>query len=281
MTAEEIQAAASTEAGDYFDSSEFEIRSRFEQRHFWHAHRREVLASELHAYLGREAAQVPLVEYGCGIGTVSTHLNQSGLHVDYSDIFPNALELAQQRARERLGEEVASQRRFEPRDITQPMEPSGHRGALLLDVIEHLPDDVGALKNVRGSLSDEPSSFVLVTVPAFNFLWSPWDDIEKHKRRYTRASLRAAVEAAGFRVERLTFFFAPLFPAALMVKGLRFLRSTLERGDGDVALDEMAEAKDLGPINGLVKTVLGLEKPIVRGGLAPLGTSLLCIAKKG
>ncbi|MEL6183946.1 MAG: methyltransferase domain-containing protein, partial [Myxococcota bacterium] len=157
----------------YFDPNEFAVRDDgLEERHYWHIHRKRVLAHELGTYLGEDRTTARLIELGCGIGTTTTHLNAEGFHVDYSDVFPRALELAEKNARRRLGP-AAETREFRARDVTQPLEALAHRGVLLLDVIEHLPDDVAALTHVREALGDGEDRFVLVTVPAFQFLWSP------------------------------------------------------------------------------------------------------------
>lgn len=264
----------------YFDPNEFAVRDDgFEERHYWHIHRKRVLAAELSAYLGSERSSARLIELGCGIGTTTTHLNAEGFRVDYSDVFPRALEIAEKNARRRLGL-AAESREFRARDITQPLDPLPHRGALLLDVIEHLPDDVAALEHVRRALGNGGDRFVLVTVPAFQFLWSPWDDIEKHKRRYTRASLTESLETAGFRVERMTFFFSSLFWAALAVKAGRVVRDRWRGGASDYRLEELTEAGFTAPrLNDVMVRVLGLERPILHRSGLPLGTSLLALAR--
>lgn len=270
--------AEGSEADSYFDPAEYAIRARLEDHHFWHAHRREVLEAELRRLIGGAAESTPIIELGCGIGTVATHLNGAGFRVDYSEIHAVGLELARRRAEARIGPDL--DRRFEPRDITRPLEPLTQSGVLLLDVIEHLPDDVGALRNVRAALPDGKDAFVVVTVPAFNFLWSPWDDMEKHKRRYNPRSLERALETAGFRVERKKFFFLPLFAPALLVKIGRSLKARFTGPSDRIPdIDEMVEFRDRGLVNSLLTQALSLEKPLVRMGGAPVGTSLLAIAR--
>ncbi len=254
-------------ADQYFDGGEFDARVDIEERHFWHVHRRETLRREL----DRFPRPSRWVEFGCGIGTVSTYLNQHGHAVDYADIHRRALEHASERADAALG--AGHGRRFLIADITRPLPKLGHGGALLLDVLEHLPDDLGALENVKASL--DPGALIVVTVPAFSSLWSPWDEIERHKRRYTPNEVRSLLERAGLRVERLTCFFGPLFFAALAVKGLRAARGARPAAP----ISEMAEARDLGPIDRLVRGVLALERPILRWGQLPIGTSVLAVGR--
>ena len=275
-----IDSEQVSHASDFFDGSEFEARASLEGRHFWHVHRREVLYRELQRYLaGQHGDTCHMIEFGCGIGTVATYLNDSGFHVDYSDIYGEALEIAQRRAAERGN--WSDNRRYLRADITHPIPASlNYDGVLLLDVIEHLPDDEGALRNVRAALSSDANAFVLVTVPAYEFLWSPWDDMEKHKRRYTFDSLRRVLATSGYEVERMTHVFGALFFAALGVKGMRWMRKQIFGASAPENIANMAEIRDLGVVNDAVRTVLSLEQPVLQYGQLPLGTSILAIARR-
>lgn len=84
----------------------------------------------------------------------------------------------------------------------------------MLDVIEHIADDVAALTSVRTSMP--PSSVLVVTVPAHPWLFSVWDTALGHHRRYTRRSLRAVLHAAGFDVVELSSIFPELLPIAVL-----------------------------------------------------------------
>jgi SAM-dependent methyltransferase len=264
---------------DYFDSSEFSLRATIEDTHYWHVHRRAVLLDALRGFAPPEAAG-RLLEIGCGIGTVTTYLNEHGYTVDYGDFFPNAVGIAKERATARLGEKVASERRFLQVDATKPLPFKDYQGVFLLDVIEHLPDDMLVLENVRRMLDHAPGAFVFVTVPAFQFLWSPWDDVEKHKRRYTKKQLESLLDRAGFEVARSTYFFTPLFFAAAGVKGLRAVRSAIARGPEAGHIRDLAESKNVDSLNKLVTFVHGPERRWLGARRAlPFGTSLLAIAR--
>ena len=70
-----------------------------------------------------------------------------------------------------------------------------------LDVLEHLDNDRAVLSEFHRLCTDD--GFLLVTVPAFRFLWGPQDKISHHRRRYTAKDLGSRVEASGFSVVRL------------------------------------------------------------------------------
>ncbi len=265
-----------------FDPSEFKQRVALERRHYWHLHRKQVLLEALQRVNGVRAAADPrgasrLVEVGCGIGTVATHLNLWGYQVDYAELHREGLKLAQAAAEEQLGA-AAQARRFFEFDVQSAELPSGYDGALMFDVLEHLPDDVRALSHLRAGLSGA-DSFVLLTVPAFQLLWSPWDEVEHHQRRYTRAQLTSVARAAGFQLEHATYFFAPLFFAALAVKGLRKARGALLGAPPPASMPELLEARELPLVNQAALRVLQPERRWLRRRGLPLGTSLLALLR--
>jgi SAM-dependent methyltransferase len=223
----------------YFEPEDVATLAAFEGRHYWHLARRKVVLDAL-PRVGRNAR---LLDIGCGPGTTTTFFNGHRHTVDYADVHPEALSLARALAIHELGSEPASRLRFLQLDICRDPVPSGYAGVLLLDVIEHLPDDVSALRNVRSGLT--VGDHLVVTVPAFPRLWSRFDEIARHKRRYTLATALAAVEAAGFDVEHATYFFAPLYIASSVVRFGRELRNKLPRS---------WRAHDNGSLEGLMET---------------------------
>lgn len=87
-----------------------------------------------------------------------------------------------------------------------------------MDVIEHLDDDLESLKQWLGLL--KPGGSVLISVPAFSWLWSRHDVALGHKRRYTKASLERLVQSAGLEIESLTYAFGFLVPPAYLMRKL-------------------------------------------------------------
>lgn len=261
-----------------FDPAEFAIRAGFEATHYWHVHRREVILREVTA-MARPGAH--LADVGCGIGTVATHLAAHGFRVDYLDVFEEALAIAAAGARARLGQGAAGLR-FLRADATRPLPVSQLDGVLLLDVIEHLDDDREALHHARDALSSRPGAFVLCTVPAFPFLWSPWDETEHHRRRYVRASLERALREAGLEPLRTTYFFAPLFFAALTVKALRAARGALPSAPTPPrGIRDLVESTSHPALDRCMLALTRPERAWLPGRRLPFGTSLLAVARKG
>jgi SAM-dependent methyltransferase len=163
-----------------------------------------------------------------------------------------------------------------------PFGPAFHLVGLF-DVLEHLDDDVGVLRDLRRLLA--AGGRLLLTVPADPALWSYFDEASHHRRRYTPATLRAALAAAGFRVDYLTPFMAALYP--LVWLGRRWQgRQKVERGappdpDENFRL-AMREVRVVPGVNGLLTTVLAAEAGLVaRRRVLPFGTSIAVVARPG
>ena len=139
---------------------------------------------------------------------------------------------------------------------------------LFLDVIEHLDDPVAALVLARSLLA--PQGAVLVTVPALPWLWTSHDDLNHHRRRYTRATLAADFAAAGLELERMRYLFHSLVPAKLAVRVIERVRRSRP------APPRVPPA----PFNAIAGMVAAAEMfllaPVSR--LLP-GTSLLAVAR--
>ena len=93
------------------------------------------------------------------------------------------------------------------RQVSEPDQPL----VLMMDVLEHVDDDVGLLREYSRHLTADGR--VLITVPAFRFLWSGHDDFLEHRRRYTRGMVARMVQAAGLEIVRNRYFYGMLFPA--------------------------------------------------------------------
>jgi SAM-dependent methyltransferase len=88
----------------------------------------------------------------------------------------------------------------------------------LFDVLEHIQDDVNALRSIRSLLKSRGK--LLLTVPAYQWLWNAHDHQLHHVRRYTASTLKRCFEAGGLRATKLTYFNACLFPLAAVARGL-------------------------------------------------------------
>jgi SAM-dependent methyltransferase len=132
-----------------------------------------------------------VLDAGAGQGTFSVRLARLGFEVTSTDDSPAAVEVLRRRA---SGEVVEA-------DVTTlPFAAERFDAAVLAEVLEHVPDDRGALAEVARVL--RPGGVLAVSVPANPALFGPSDRWAGHVRRYTRTALLEACQAAGFSVHR-------------------------------------------------------------------------------
>ena len=87
---------------------------------------------------------------------------------------------------------------------------------LMMDVLEHVPDDVALIKEYTDSMP--AGGKLLITVPAFQFMWSGHDVFLEHYRRYTIEMMEKAIVEAGLEPINSKYFFGSLFPAVAAVR---------------------------------------------------------------
>jgi SAM-dependent methyltransferase len=237
---------------------DFELQThRAEDRHWWYAGRRRVLDVVLRGLALPPAAR--LLDAGCGSGRNMVDLQEFG-HVTGIELSPPSVQAA--RARE-VGEVV------EGSVLEMPFEDASFQLAVSLDVIEHLEDDVGALRELRRVVA--PGGRLLVTVPAYQWLWSRHDVVNHHHRRYSRGSLVGAAEAAGWQAQRTTHFNAFLLPLAVGMRALEPLDRRQHGGSLDLWIPP-------GPLNWGLQQPLNFESRLIGRGLRiPAGLSLLAL----
>jgi len=225
--------------------------------HWWYRARRDILADYLRRF-GDLPAQARILEIGCGTGHNLPMLAQFG-HVDAIEIDPAARAIAA----ERLGRPIG--------DAPLPALPGVPRRAYdlvaVLDVVEHIEDDVAALAAMKSLL--KPGGKILIAVPAHQWMWSAHDVVNHHHRRYSKATLKTAIERAGLKPDKLGYFNTLLFPLAAAA---RIAGRMTGRDDSD----DSPPAK---PLNTMFEAIFRLERHLVGRLPMPPGVSLVTLAK--
>ena len=225
-------------------------------QHWYFRGRLAVIQGALRRVLPRRPLR--LVDVGCGTGAVLRGLAEFGEAVG---IEANETLLAVARA---AG--LDARKGALPDDL--PIAAGWADVVLLLDVIEHLDDDGAALHAARRLLT--AGGVLVVTVPAYPWLWSGHDVALGHRRRYVAPNLRRLVEGAGYGVERLTYFNTVLFPAVAATRFGKRLRG-----------DESHDLQRPGPVlNRLLERLFALERHLVPALALPFGTSLMIVARR-
>jgi SAM-dependent methyltransferase len=229
-----------------------------EDRHWWYRGRRTVLDGVIARFGLPKPARI--LDAGCGSGRNMVELGHLGA---VTGIELSATSVALARARD-VGEVIAGS------VLEMPFADDSFDLAVSLDVIEHLEDDLAALRELRRAVA--PGGVLLVTVPAYQWLWSGHDVINHHHRRYTRRSLQRVAEQAGWTQLRTTYFNSLLLPAAI---ALRVLDRVNRAKTTESSLDLWVPPE---PLNWLLERPLALEAALIaRGGHIPAGLSLLAV----
>jgi SAM-dependent methyltransferase len=138
----------------------------------------------------------------------------------------------------------------------------------LLDVLEHVEDDVGSLKAVAAKA--KAGGYILITVPAHPWLWSAHDVVHHHKRRYTRRTLKRTIAEAGLSLASIGAFNMLLLPAALAQRAAK-------RMLGDRSADDRMPSAQL---NSLLTWIFTIERHFAGRVPMPIGLSLFAVVRK-
>lgn len=202
-----------------------------------------------------------LLDVGCGTGLNCLMLSEFG-SVKGTDRSEQALEFGRRRGIADLTQSDAEHLQF----------PDSTFDVLTaLDVLEHVDDDLKALSEMYRVM--KPGAWLIITVPAYGFLWSEHDEALHHRRRYTAHELRNKITNAGFTVERSSYFITTLFFPILLFRIVHNLtKKSLRAKTSHVILPKWA--------NSLLVRILDLERLYLRWSNLPFGVSLICTAQK-
>lgn len=233
-----------------------------EDSHWWFVARRRIVCSLLTPLLPPSRPRI--LDVGCGMGSTLKALEDLGEAVG-ADISEEAL---------------AACRRRGCRDVRLigeqglPFAEGEFDAVLSLDVLEHIEDDRGALAEYLRVT--KPGGILLLTVPAYRWLWSAHDDINHHRRRYLRRPLADLLLGAGWKIERLSYFCSYLFP---LVASVRIMTRTLSRVFR--FRERGMEFKIPGAaVNRACAAIFAAEAAWLRRRDFPFGSSLLAVCRR-
>lgn len=236
---------------------------QLEDRHWWFLGRRRIVRSIIEGI--RPGQNLEILDVGCGTGGNLPMLAEFGV-VTGSEFDPEAAAIAAERG---VAEIVRS-----GLPAQMPFADGQFQLVTLLDVLEHIEEDQASLETLVKLL--QPGGHLVVTVPAFEFLWGQHDIEHHHRRRYRAAQLRLGLEASGLQVQWLSYYNSLLFPLVALVRLLR--RVMPAHGEDSGAGRELA----LPPaaINRLLERLFASERHWLGRRYVPFGVSLIAVAQK-
>lgn len=238
-------------------SNELHAMLSNDEEHWWYRGRRRVLRAELDRL--PLPAHPRLLDAGCGSGRTLDELAEYG-EVSGIDVSAEAVFSAQARGHDDV--------HLAPVEAI-PFPDDTFDVVTCLDVIEHTPDDRATLREL-GRVT-RPGGLAIVTVPAYQVLWSSHDVANLHYRRYDKRSLRTAARAAGWDVVDQTYFNGLLLAPAAIVR-----LASKRRAPGHSDLDVTPSV-----LNGVLELPMRLESRfLAAGSRLPAGLSLLAVLRR-
>jgi SAM-dependent methyltransferase len=239
------------------DKRELHAILEMDEHHWWYRGRRAIVRSELERLPLPDRASI--LDAGCGSGRMLQELVDFGA-VSGIELDPDAMGMAASRG---VGE--VRQGRLEQ----LPWSDGAFDLITCLDVVEHTPDDRVTLAELRRVA--RPGGWLLLTVPAYQALWSAHDLANHHYRRYGRRSLRAAALDAGWHLHRMTSFNGLLLAPAAVVRLAQRRRNPDSGYSSELRLGSHA-------LNALLELPMRAEaRWLSSGRTLPAGLSLLAI----
>ena len=237
----------------------FEIMQQLESHHWWFVARRKIISKAINCLVLPENTRI--LEAECGNGDNLTLLSNFG---DVTAFEKNA-DAFQRAKSKKIGHVYKGEL---PGNLPDNIK-SDFDLVVLLDVLEHIDDDSGSLSVVRSLMSN--NGVILITVPAFQWLWSEHDVVHHHRRRYSKENLKEKLDLCGFKVKYISYFNTLLFPFALAER----IKQRIFPPHGTEVL-KLPNRK----INYLLEKIFSMEVNFINKISLPFGLSLLVVAEK-
>jgi SAM-dependent methyltransferase len=269
----DLRESTPESAHESYDPEFFAKLATIESKHFWFRTRNRVIATIVKQLTKNLVNGYRVLEVGCGTGNVLRALQHAcprGTVVGM-DLYAQGLAFARKQTSCPLVQGDLEQPGFGVRfDVI---------GAF--DVVEHLSDDLQVFRSIHSLL--KPGGVLVLTVPAHQSLWSYFDEVSHHCRRYEPAELRQKLNETGYEIEFLSYFMASIYPMLWFVRKIRPFGNR-SRNSTAVETDRKRTLKELRIVpflNGLLTFVLMQEARLIRARcVLPFGSSLIVAARR-
>jgi SAM-dependent methyltransferase len=241
---------------------QFQDMDCMEETHFWFKARREIIQNILAAHC-LDHRELSVLEIGCGTGGNLKYFKSIYSNLVGCEVSEDAINFA----RHKLPDFDIRKCNL-PDDI--PFENSKFDVIFLFDVLEHIKDDAASLESIKQKLNVGGS--LVVTVPAYQFLYGAYDKFLFHFRRYSKTRLLNLLTAAGFKITYSSYFNCWLFPAVLISRLLEKMFNKTSK--------YVISGNKTSLINSLFYRIMRSEKHLLlKKYKLPFGSSVIAIAR--
>ncbi|NAS14088.1 class I SAM-dependent methyltransferase [Poritiphilus flavus] len=238
---------------------------QIEEDSFWFKHRNNVIAKSVKKY----SAERPFFDIGGGNGFVSKRLQDDGCDVVLVEPGASGAANARTRGIEKVLCSTLGNAGFQKESIDS---------AGLFDVVEHIEDDAGFLKNIHSYLKNE--GLLYLTVPAFNILWSNEDKDAGHYRRYSLKAIRELCRECGFEIVYSSYIFS-ILPLPIFLFRSIPSKLGLNRNSDDLNKHKKEHRESKGLLSKIINSIWAWElRQVQRSKKIRFGSSCFVIAKK-
>jgi len=233
---------------------------QIEDKHWWFQGRRKIVMELIDKYY-KKTPGAKVLDVGCGTGMMLKYLSKYG-EVWGTDKDPKAIEYSKTKA---PNTEIISG------SIPEKIPEGKFDLVTALDIVEHIERDVEALKVIFNTLKN--NGVLVMTVPAYQFLWSTHDEINEHKRRYQLPELKEKLERAGFNIIKISYYNVLLFlPIAFFLLLKKLFGSKKPKSHFEKMPNYI--------VNWLLEKIFSSERYLLPFFNFPLGVSIIAIASK-
>lgn len=240
---------------------EYEVMYQVEDHHWWYLGMEQITRQLLERYLPRDSATLKILDAGCGTGAVMKYLTPYGAVTGF-DFSGEALRFSRQRGLTRLTQASV---------IDIPFADQQFDLIVSFDVICEMGIDEGvALREFQRIL--KPGGLVVLRLPAYDWLRGKHDQATHIRHRFTRGELAVKLRQSGLQPVHLSYANTLLFPLVVFKRLSERVLSTRQTGS-DLTLDP-------GPMNGVFRSILRAEAPLISAVGLPFGLTVVALARK-
>lgn len=230
---------------------------KYESSHWWHVYKRAVLTDMFDKYIPKR--RVKILDAGCGVGGTIKVLQKYGsvIGIDPDD---SALSYCKK---------IGIRNVFKD-DVEHLKYKNEFDVITLFEVLEHVDEDK-CLSSISKAIKG--NGLLILSVPAYQWMWSNWDTIIHHKKRYTKQSLSNALKKHGFKIKRITHLFSFLVIPVFILRKIKDIiykqnyPSDLRVGSSSI-------------VNRVMSIFTYIEYEILKKSGIPFGLSILVVAQK-